>query len=160
MVAVQEMLKENLGITLELRNTTTNVFNEFMVKHEIPWGFLWFNMDYPDLSDMIAVPWRSQAAGAGRQDWKDETFDKLVDAAEQEFDETKRVAMYQQAEEILSRDAAGLFLFNLVNAGLNKPWVKGIDVNKYGDRRWSGLTPSYAGLYIGKEEGAATRKRD
>lgn len=159
-VAVQEMLKENIGVTVELRNTTTNVFNDFMVKHEIPWGFLWFNMDYPDPSDMIAVPWRSEAAGAGRQDWKDETFDKLVDAAAQEFDETKRVAMYQQAEEILSRDAAGVFLFNLVNAGLNKPWVKGIDVNKYGDRRWSGLTPSYAGLYIGKEEGAATRKRD
>lgn len=151
-VAIQQGLKDHLGITVSLRNMTANEFNDHMVNHRIPWGFLWFNMDYPDPSDMIAVPWRSQPAGAGRQDWKNDVFDGLVDAAAREFDEARRVAMYQEAEEILAREAAGVFLFNMVNAGLNKPRVKGIDVNKYGDRRWSGLTPSYAGLYIGKSE--------
>jgi ABC-type transport system substrate-binding protein len=156
-VAIQQMMKDHLGLVVDLRNMTTNVFNDYMVRHDIPWGFLWFNMDYPDPSDMIAVPWRSQPAGAGRQDWKNEAFDRLVDAAAQEFDEARRVAMYQEAEEILAREAAGVFLFNLVNAGLNKPWVRGIEMNKYGDRRWSGLTPSYAALYIGQHEALKQR---
>lgn len=148
-VAIQEMLKEHLNINVKLKQQTINVFNDFMVKHEIPWGFLWFNTDYPDPSDMISIPWRSQLAGSGRQDWKNEAFDRLVDQAAREFDETGRITMYQQSEEILAREAAGVFLYNAINSSLNKPWVKGMQVNKYGDKRWSGLTPSYAMLYIG-----------
>jgi len=151
-VAIQEMLKEHLNINTSLRQQTTMVFNERMQNHNIPWGFLWFNMDYPDPSDMIAVPWRSQPPGSGRQDWQNDEFDRLVDAAAQEFDEGKRIAMYQNAEEILARDAAGVFLYNLVNSSLNKPWLKGLIPNKYGDRRWSGLTPSYAMYYIGNNK--------
>ncbi len=134
---------------MNLRQQSTNAFNAFMRNHEIPWGFLWFNMDYPDPSDMITVPWRSQPAGSGRQDWKHEGFDRLVDDAAREFDDEKRVAMYQAAEEILAEQTAGVFLYNMVNATLNKPWVRGIDVNKYGDRRWNGFAPSFASLYIG-----------
>lgn len=147
--AIQEMLKEHLNINVDLRQQTTMVFNERMRNHSIPWGFLWFNMDYPDPSDMIAVPWRSQPAGSGRQDWRNREFDSLVDSAAQEFDEDRRIRMYQDAEEILARESAGVFLYNLVNATLNKPWLKGLEPNKYGDRRWSGLTPSYAMYYIG-----------
>ncbi len=148
-VAMQQMFQEHLDIKVNLRQQSTNAFNAFMRNHEIPWGFLWFNMDYPDPSDMIAVPWRSQPAGSGRQDWKHEGFDRLVDDAAREFDDEKRVAMYQAAEEILAEEAAGVFLYNMVNATLNKPWVRGIDVNKYGDRRWNGFAPSFAALYIG-----------
>lgn len=149
-VAIQQMLKDHLGLTVQLQNQTMQVFNDRMVKHEIPWGFLWFNTDYPDPSDMIAVPWRSQPPGSGRQDWKNDAFDRLVDAAAREFNEQKRLAMYHEAEKILAREAGGVFLYNLINAGLNKPWVKGVAVNKYGHKRWSGLTPSYAMLYIGR----------
>ena len=148
-VAMQQMFKEHLDVDVRLRQQSTNVFNAYMRDHEIPWGFLWFNMDYPDPSDMIAVPWRSQPVGSGRQDWKNEAFDRLVDDAAREFDNEKRVAMYQAAEEILSEEAAGVFLYNMVNATLNKPWIRGIDVNRYGDRRWNGFAPSFASLYIG-----------
>lgn len=157
-VAMQEMLKEHLSINMKIRQQSTNAFNAYMRDHEIPWGFLWFNMDYPDPSDMIAVPWRSQPRGAGRQDWKHGIFDQLVDKAAQEFDDEKRVGMYQDAEEILVREAAGIFLYNLVNASLTKPWVKGIDINKYGDRRWQGVGPSFASLYIGQHNQVTNRK--
>lgn len=157
-VAIQEMLKEHLNINMKIRQQSTNAFNAFMRNHEIPWGFLWFNMDYPDPSDMIAVPWRSQPAGAGRQDWRNSVFDQLVDDAAQEFDDVKRVRMYQDAEEILAREAAGVFLYNMVNASLSKPWVKGIDMNKYGDRRWQGVAPSFASLYVGRHPDVGGRK--
>ena len=109
-VAIQEMLKEHLNINMKIRQQSTNAFNAFMRNHEIPWGFLWFNMDYPDPSDMIAVPWRSQPTGAGRQDWQHDVFDRLVDNAAQEFDDRKRVGMNQEAEEILAQQTAGVFL--------------------------------------------------
>ena len=157
-VAIQEMLKEHLNINMKIRQQSTNAFNAFMRNHEIPWGFLWFNMDYPDPSDMIAVPWRSQSTGAGRQDWQHDVFDRLVDNAAQEFDDRKRVGMYQEAEEILAQQTAGVFLYNLVNASLSKPWVKGIDLNKYGDRRWSGFAPSFAALYVGRHDEVGDRK--
>lgn len=149
-VAMQQMFEDHLDIEVNLRQQSTNAFNAFMRNHEIPWGFLWFNMDYPDPSDMIAVPWRSQPAGSGRQDWIHEEFDRLVDAAAREFDEAKRVSMYQDAEVILAEQAAGVFLHNMVNATLSKPWVLGIEENRYGDRRWSGFAPSFATLYIGE----------
>jgi ABC-type transport system substrate-binding protein len=107
---------------------------------------------------MIAVPWRSQPTGAGRQDWQHDVFDRLVDNAAQEFDDRKRVGMYQEAEEILAQQTAGVFLYNLVNASLSKPWVKGIDLNKYGDRRWSGFAPSFAALYVGRHDEVGDRK--
>ena len=157
-VAMQQMFRDHLGIKINLRQQTTNAFNAFMRDHKIPWGFLWFNMDYPDPSDMIAVPWRSQPVGSGRQDWKHDVFDQLVDAAAREFDNKKRVAMYQDAEEILAEEAAGVFLHNMVNATLSKPWVKGIEANKYGDRRWSGFAPAFSTLYIGETGENETRR--
>ena len=73
-----------------------------------------------------------------------------MDAAAREFDEEKRVAMYQDAEVILAEQAAGVFLHNMVNATLSKPWVLGIEENRYGDRRWSGFAPAFSTLYIGE----------
>ena len=145
---MQQMFQEHLNIKVRLRQQPTNSFNSFMRNHEIPWGFLWFNMDYPDPSDMIAIPWRSQPMGSGRQDWRDNTFDRLVDASAEEFNNEKRVAIYQDADEILAKEAAGVFLYNMVNATLSKPWVKGIEENRYGDRRWSGFAPAFSSLYI------------
>tara|TARA_B100000029_G_scaffold516813_1_gene634856 strand:- start:32294 stop:34027 length:1734 start_codon:yes stop_codon:yes gene_type:complete len=157
-VAMQQMFQEHLNIKVRLRQQPTNSFNSFMRNHEIPWGFLWFNMDYPDPSDMIAVPWRSQPMGSGRQDWRDNTFDRLVDAAAGEFNNEKRVAIYQDAEEILAKEVAGVFLYNMVNATLSKPWVKGIEENRYGDRRWSGFAPAFSSLYIGETSELNSRR--
>ncbi len=157
-VAMQQMFRDHLDIEVKLRQQSTNTFNAFMRDHQIPWGFLWFNMDYPDPSDMIAVPWRSQPAGSGRQDWQHDQFDRLVDAAAGVFDNEERVAMYQDAEVILAEEAAGVFLHHMVNATLSKPWVMGIEENRYGDRRWSGFAPSFATLYIGNlGEGSGRR---
>ena len=50
-VAMQQMFQEHLDIKVNLRQQSANAFNAFMRNHEIPWGFLWFNMDYPDPSD-------------------------------------------------------------------------------------------------------------
>jgi ABC-type transport system substrate-binding protein len=52
-------------------------------------------------------------------------LDSLLEAARVEPDVTKRIAMYQQAEQIIVDDAAALFTVHYLNFELVKPYVKG-----------------------------------
>jgi ABC-type transport system substrate-binding protein len=49
----------------------------------------------------------------------------LLEAARLEQDVTKRIGMYQQAEQILVEDAAALFTSYSLSYQLVKPYVKG-----------------------------------
>jgi ABC-type transport system substrate-binding protein len=52
-------------------------------------------------------------------------LDALLEQARVEQDVTRRIAMYQQAEEILVEDAAALWTVHSFSYELVKPYVKG-----------------------------------
>ena len=52
-------------------------------------------------------------------------LDALLEAARVERDVTKRIQMYQQAEQIIVDDAAALFTSHSLSYQLVKPYVKG-----------------------------------
>lgn len=148
-VAIQQMVKEHLNIQINLEEVQMAIFNKRMVNHDIPLGFVWYYADYPDISNMFDPAWRFRPAGSGRQDWQHAGFERLIDQGSRTFDEFERIKLYQQAEEILSQDAGGVFLYHSLLVQLFKPHVKGLDPGKNGDRRWGRQPPDYARLYIG-----------
>ncbi|MFC2053808.1 hypothetical protein ACFLV7_05850 [Chloroflexota bacterium] len=74
--------------------------------------------DYPDPDDFLRVNWWTP------EGWKNEAFNRLVEAARRAMDQEERMRMYQQADRILVEDAPMLPLcygrFNM----FVKPWVR------------------------------------
>ena len=148
--AIQGMLQTNLGISVRLRVSEDKVYRDNMYQWNIPMGLGGFNADYPDPNNLLGMVWHSQPRGYGRQDWKNPTFDRLIDTAASEVDPAKRMRLYQDAEKILVSDVAGVFLFHNLTSELRKPWVKGIKINKYGYSFFTWIGMVHTNLYIGK----------
>lgn len=149
-VAIQQMLKDNLNIRVVLEEQPMASFNRSMVDQSIPFGFVWYYADYFDISNMFDPAWRHRPAGAGRQDWHHPEFERLIDEAAGTFEDDRRIDLYTRAEEVLSEDAGGVFLYHTMLAQLFKPRIKGLTPNRQGQRRWGRQAPDYARLYIGK----------
>ena len=105
--AVQAMLRETLGIELEIRYQQRNVFNENLFQWQIPMGMLVFVYDYPDPSNMLGLLWRSQPRGYARHDWLNAEFDDLLDRANTHMDPAVRYDLYARSERIMAEEAGG-----------------------------------------------------
>ncbi len=149
-VAVQAMLQNTLGIHIEVRDQEQKVFTDHMVLRDIPMALIGYTYDYPDPSDMIGLVWHSQPSGYGRHDWKNETFDDLVDRAARELDQEKRMQMYDEAERILAEDVGGVFLLHTLSIELRKRWVKGIKKDRWGNYPLTVQNTTFMDLYIGR----------
>jgi ABC-type oligopeptide transport system substrate-binding subunit len=147
--AVQAMLKSNLNIDLNMRTSEDKVYRDNMYNWNIPMGLGGFNTDYPDANNLLAMVWRSQPSGSGRQDWQSDRFDELVDAAAAELDTEKRLTMYREAERILVEDVGGVFLMHQLTVELRKPWLKGLKVNKYGYPFFTWIGTVHTNMYMG-----------
>jgi len=149
-VAIQGMLKNTLGIDIDVRDQEQKVFTDNMVRRDIPMAMIGYTYDYPDPSDMIGLVWHSQPTGYGRHDWKNEAFDDLVDRAARELDQEKRMQMYDDAERILAEDVGGVFLFHNLSIELRKPWLKGIKRDRWGNYPLTVQNTTFMDLYIGR----------
>ncbi len=130
--AIQAMLKETIGIELEIKFQQRNIFNEKLFGWEIPLGMLAFVYDYPDPSNMLGLLWRSQPKGYARHDWLNSGFDDLLDRANTHMDSEYRYSLYAQAEHIMAEEAGAVFLFHPVITELRKPYLQGIKEDRHG----------------------------
>jgi ABC-type transport system substrate-binding protein len=82
--------------------------------------------DYPDAEDFLYPLLHSSNKGAGGNVsfYQNATFDSLVTAARHELDETKRTAMYKQADAIAFVDAPMIFLYFYDELYAVQPWLK------------------------------------
>jgi ABC-type transport system substrate-binding protein len=152
--AVAAMLRENLGIAVEVQNVDQDTFMDALTAKptELPFGFVSYGMDFVDPYNMLSV-WLS----GGRHSWVNEEFDRLVrEAASFIGDPAERVAMFQDAERILVEDVPAVFLYHDTPVQLIKPWVKGPalepDANGITSIHWPGYTTMCTvpgELYIG-----------
>jgi ABC-type transport system substrate-binding protein len=83
--------------------------------------------DYPDAENFLYPLLHSANKGVGGNVsyFSDPQFDSLVTLARREQDEAKRIALYQQADELAFREAPMIFLYFYNELYAVQPWIKG-----------------------------------
>ncbi|WP_237068333.1 peptide ABC transporter substrate-binding protein [Microbulbifer guangxiensis] len=123
-IALAAMWKRVLGV-----EATLGAAQEFKVylknldegNFQVATGTWWG--DYIEPSTMLNL--MLTGAGTNSSGYANRTFDALMNASKHEQDEKKRMALYQQAEEILAEDMPIAPLFQFTSARLAKPYVAG-----------------------------------
>jgi oligopeptide transport system substrate-binding protein len=123
--ALADMWKKNLGVTITVENLEPNFYYDqiYSGNHGQLFTGGWC-ADYPDPENFADVLFHtgSQQNNGG---YSNPELDSLLEAARTEQDVTKRITMYQQAEQMLVDDAAALFTTHYLSYELVKPYVKG-----------------------------------
>ena len=123
--ALAQMWQQNLGVTITVENLEPNYYYDqiYSGHHGQLFSGGWC-ADYPDPENFADVLFHtgSQQNNGG---YSNPQLDALLDAARVEQDVSKRIAMYQQAEQIIVDDAAALFTTYSLSYQLVKPYVKG-----------------------------------
>lgn len=123
--ALAEMWEQDLGVTITVENLEPNYYYDqiYAGNHGQLLRGGWC-ADYPDpenFADVLFHTGSSQNNGG----YSNPELDALLEAARVEQDVTKRIAMYQQAEQMIVEDAAALFTSYSLSYQLVKPYVKG-----------------------------------
>ncbi len=145
---IQAMLKENLGVDIQIMPQEKKVFVDVLGKKEMPLAIVHWMYDYVDPSDFLNVVWHSEK---GRHTWKNAEFDALVDEAMGETDAEKRIELYQQANRVLSEDVGAVFLWYPTHTQMWKPYVKGIQKDLFGYARVPYAYLGMMDLYIAQQ---------
>jgi oligopeptide transport system substrate-binding protein len=133
MAAIIQMLKENLGMTVESEVGDPQVVYREMWQGNKQLMWLRWYMDYPDANNTNFECFYSKIpAGSRRSWWENDEFDRLVVQAKGEPNMERRKQLYAQSDEILVKDAGAIFLYYPNAYGLLKPKMKGMPVNKQG----------------------------
>ena len=144
--AIASMLKENLGIDVQVSNKETKLFMDTLNSHKLPFYFLSYGFDYLDPSNMLGI-WVS----GGRHAWKNPQFDQLVtDATSLVGDNAKRDQEFKDAEKILVDDVGGIFIYHLTPGNIYKPYMKGseLDPDKTGVAAWHWPNTESVGMLL------------
>lgn len=133
MAALVQMFKEYLGMTIDQEIADPQVvYNEMRQGNKQMMWLRWYN-DYPDANNTNYETFSSKIpAGSRRVWWDNPEYDDLVIKAKGEPNFEKRKALYIQSDEILAREAVGIFAYYPLAYGLRRPTVKGQPVNKAG----------------------------
>lgn len=123
--AMVEMWEQELGVKIKIENIEFNYYYEqiYSGNHGQIFGGGWC-ADYADPENFADVLFHSQSA-QNHSGYSNPELDTLLEAARIEQDVTKRIAMYQQAEQIIVDDAPVLFTTHSLSFELVKPYVKG-----------------------------------
>lgn len=93
--------------------------------------FLSWYADYLDPENFLSFLFRSDSP-QNRDGYANPRFDKLTRDADVEQDETKRMSMYAEAEDILLSDVARIPIYYGQDAILVSPRIKGVQANLFG----------------------------
>jgi oligopeptide transport system substrate-binding protein len=118
--------RANLGVTVIEHPIGDCGFCQLVKRPELaPQIFaLGWSLDYPDPQDWLPTIFRSNSA-VQHTGYKSIEFDSLVDRADVERDPAKRLALYRQAQRVLTRDAPVAFLYSSRTRYLVSPRLRG-----------------------------------
>jgi len=99
-------------------------------RRRVPMAFWGWNLTIPDPVEMLGAQFdgRTLTLGAANNNlafFNNPEVNRLLDLAAPETDLPKRYALYQQAEELIVRDAPWVFLGHRNLVVLHQPWLKG-----------------------------------
>lgn len=106
--------------------------------------------DYPDPQNWLSVYFKCDATFAKRFAYCNEEFDALVTQADTSADQAERLALYQQAGQILVEDIPSPFLYNASQVVLIDPRVTGYVATPL-DVEWPGQFASLLTIDIAAE---------
>ena len=123
--ALADMWQKNLGVTITVENLEPNFFYDqiYSGNHGQLFSGGWC-ADYPDPENFADVLFHT-GSNQNNGGYSNPELDALLEAARLEQDVTERIAMYQQAEQLIVDDAAALFTVHWLSYELVKPYVKG-----------------------------------
>ncbi len=123
--AMAQMWQQVLGVEIMVENLEPNYYYEKVIagQHGQIFGGGWC-ADYPDPENFADVLFHSGSA-QNTGDYSNPELDALLELARVEQDVSKRIEMYQQAEQIIVDDAPVLFTAHSLSYQLVKPYVKG-----------------------------------
>lgn len=123
--AMAEMWEQNLGVTITIENLEPDYYYDqiYSNNHGQLFSGGWC-ADYPDPENFADVLFHTGSA-QNNGGYSSPHLDALLEFARTEQDVTKRIAMYQQAEQLIVDDAAALFTAYSLSYQLVKLYVKG-----------------------------------
>ncbi len=128
--AIAGMLKDNLGIDVQVANKDTKTFMDTLNAHKLPFYYLSYGFDFLDPSNMLGI-WVS----GGRHTWSNPEFDRLMkDASALTGNKAKRDQEFKDAEKILVDDVGGIFIYHVTPGTIYRTYLKGtqLDPDKTG----------------------------
>jgi ABC-type transport system substrate-binding protein len=124
--AILEMWRNNLGVEVSIAQTEAASFFEDLDRGRLQMFDIGWIMDYPDPEDIIDLLFHSSSR-QNTTGYANPHVDALVVQARTEQDQTKRLQLYQQAEQLIIQDAPWIPLFFGKDHYVVKPNVKGYD---------------------------------
>jgi oligopeptide transport system substrate-binding protein len=123
--AMVEMWEQNLGVKIKIENIEYNYYYQqvFSGNHGQIFSGGWC-ADYPDPENFADVLFHSGSV-QNHGSYANPELDALLESARIERDVATRIALYQQAEQIIVNDAPVLFTTHSLSYELVKPYVKG-----------------------------------
>ena len=123
--AMADMWEKNLGVTITVENLEPNYYLDqvYAGNHGQLLSSGWC-ADYPDPENFADVLFHS-GSNQNSGGYSNPEIDTLLESARIEQDVTKRIVMYQQAEQMIVDDAAALFTVHWLSHELVKPYVQG-----------------------------------
>tara|TARA_B100001142_G_scaffold330139_1_gene396507 strand:+ start:13381 stop:15012 length:1632 start_codon:yes stop_codon:yes gene_type:complete len=99
-----EQWKQNLGVTVQLRQSDFATFLADLDSNKLQiYGIGWI-MDYPDPENILDVKFHSKST-ENNENYSNAVVDQLLENARSELDTDKRALLYQEAEEIIVKEA-------------------------------------------------------
>ena len=131
---IQSQWKQNLGLTVPLKNMETKTFVSVTSKLEYK-GFARYGYvaDYIDPYNFLSL---FAADGDNGTGWKNEKYVKLLDEANRTLDTTKRLQTLADAESLLLSEQPIIPLTTASTNWLKKPYVKGMFPNALTMHPW------------------------
>ena len=124
--AILEMWRNNLGVEVSIAQTEAASFFDDLDRGRLQMFDIGWIMDYPDPEDIIDLLFHSTSR-QNNTGYSNAQVDSLVTQARTEQDSTKRLQLYQQAEQLIIQDAPWIPLFFGRDHYVVKPNVKGYE---------------------------------
>ncbi|MBE3038151.1 MAG: peptide ABC transporter substrate-binding protein [Chloroflexi bacterium] len=123
--AMAQMWQQNLGVTITIENLEPDKYYDLLYsgQHGQLFSGGWC-ADYPDPENFADVLFNTSAQ-QNIGNYSNPALDAVLGQARLEQDVTKRIQLYQQAEQIIVQDAPALFIMHGVSYELVRPNVKG-----------------------------------
>jgi oligopeptide transport system substrate-binding protein len=125
---VQDQLKTNLGIHINLQNMEWKMFLGTLHHDPPPIFYSSWGADYPDPETFANLFVSTNGNNDVRL--KNPQYDHLIAQAETEQDAAKRAALYSRADRLLTKELAAMApMMQAAQNVMVKPWVHGISKN-------------------------------
>jgi ABC-type transport system substrate-binding protein len=129
--ALSAMFEAALGVKVEIQQVEWRYFLRDLGLSRYAMYSLGWSADYPDPQNFLDIQFHS-ASSSNYAGYRNSQVDALLEKAGIERDDRARMALYQQAEEIIVSEAPWIPIYHGVDYMLVKPYVKGFSITPQG----------------------------